>query len=169
MPRKLPFALVVAVMWFGAYGSVPVPAEVSIPPALEDWKGWALYGESHRSCPFLSSSDPRDPASFRCTWPGRLTLEVDAQGGSFSQPWRVYAEGWAPVPGSAQNWPLDVRIDGEPGTVLKHKGGPRVWLPEGSHVVSGRFAWASRPEVLAVSPETGLVSLTVDGCCRGQV
>src|SRR5687767_11552712 len=74
-------------------------AEDPLPPALRDWQGWVLHGQEFRRCPFLATAglgpdQPIPEANYRCAWPERLTLSVDARGGTFSQRWQVYAESW---------------------------------------------------------------------------
>ena len=84
-----------------------------IPPELRNWQAWVLKGEEFRRCPFLASANlqpdqPIDAGAFRCAWPERLTLAVDARGGSFTQRWQVYAETWLGLPGNLEYWPQDV-------------------------------------------------------------
>mgnify|MGYP003694614923 CR=1 FL=1 len=73
--------------------SVPIGgarARTRIPPGLREWQGWVLHGEEFRRCPFAASADTEaghsrsTPHLFRCVWPERLTLAVDARGGTFS-------------------------------------------------------------------------------------
>src|SRR6185312_13059472 len=89
-------------------------AQEAVPPELRHWQGWVLKGEEFRRCPFLASTrlepgNPVDAAAFRCAWPERLGLNVDARGGSFTQRWQVYAESWVTLPGNLEHWPQDVR------------------------------------------------------------
>ena len=86
-------------------GSGAARAQNAIPPSLRDWQGWVLHGEEFRRCPFASTAatEPGEPVGadeFRCVWPERLTLAVDSRGGTFSQRWQVYAEGWVQLPGN---------------------------------------------------------------------
>ena len=53
-----------------------------IPHALEDWHGWVLKGKEFHRCPFLAGSNIADANSYRCVWPERLVLNVDAHGGT---------------------------------------------------------------------------------------
>ncbi len=106
-----------------------------IPPELRNWQGWVLKGEEFRRCPFLASTNlqpgqPIDAGAFRCAWPERLTLAVDARGGSFTQRWQVYAETWLGLPGNLENWPQDVRVNGAPGAVVRAMACPAcAWRP----------------------------------------
>ena len=89
----------------------------AIPPPLRDWQDWVLRGEQFRLCPLASNADdnnggPASASEYRCAWPERLMLNVGAHGGSFTQRWQVYAETWVTLPGDAEHWPRDVRLNG---------------------------------------------------------
>lgn len=142
-------------------------AQDALPPELRNWQGWVLKGEEFRRCPFLASTPlerdkPVDTAAFRCAWPERLGLDVDARGGRFTQRWQVYAESWVTLPGSLEHWPQGVRVDGAPGAVVEHQGVPSVRLPPGSHAITGAFSWSARPESMPVPGFTALIDLSVD-------
>jgi len=134
-----------------------------IPRALEDWQGWVLKGRESLRCPFLAGSDIADASSHRCVWPERLLLNVDAHGGSFSQPWQVYTESWVALPGDLERWPQAVAVDGAPAAVVARGEVPCVRLTAGSHTLSGRFVWDARPETLTIPTQTALLDLIVDG------
>ncbi len=134
-----------------------------VPDVLQDWRAWALRGQEFRACPFLSSRQPGNADSHRCAWPGPLSLELNANSGSFQQRWQVFAEGWVVLPGNGEHWPRDVRLNGNAAAVVERNGLPQIRVPTGSHVISGRFGWEARPESLAVASQTGVVVLTVDG------
>ncbi|HET9472313.1 MAG TPA: hypothetical protein VFO82_00370, partial [Steroidobacteraceae bacterium] len=138
-----------------------------LPAPLQDWQRWVLYGEEFRRCPFLASrqtraDEPMDPDAYRCVWPERLRLTVDARGGHFTQRWQVYSETWVSLPGNGEFWPRDVRIEGTPAPVVDHDG-PALHLRPGNYTVSGRFEWSVRPESLPVPPAVAIVDLSVDG------
>ena len=79
-------------------------AQESIPAPLRDWQEWVLHGEEFRRCPILANAiDPDEDVGtphFRCAWPERLTLNVNARGGNFTQRWQVFAESWVTLPGT---------------------------------------------------------------------
>ncbi|HEU5136073.1 MAG TPA: hypothetical protein VFU13_13065 [Steroidobacteraceae bacterium] len=147
--------------------SMDVRAQDAIPPSLREWQGWVLHGEEFRRCPlaasFVNPGAAASPAQYRCVWPERLTLTVDARGGTFSQRWQVYAESWVALPGSIEHWPRDVRLNGAPAALVAVNDVPNLRLPAGSHVISGRFAWSSRPEALPLADATAIIDLFVDG------
>jgi hypothetical protein len=146
-----------------AAGLTSVAGAVNLPPGLAGWEDWVLQGHEFRRCPFFATSAPGESSSHRCAWPEPLTLTVDARGGGFSQRWLVYADSWASLPGDLTHWPEDVRINGAAAPVVARDGVPAVRLGPGTHALTGRFAWETRPEALPIAAETGIVELTVDG------
>ena len=148
-------------------------AQEGIPPSLREWQGWVLHGEGFRRCPFAASAgaqpgEPMGSQEFRCVWPERLTLAVDARGGTFSQRWQVYSESWVQLPGNSEYWPRDVRLNSAPAAVVAVDGIPSLRLGPGSYTVSGRFEWSSRPESLTLADSTAIVDLVVDGARVAQ-
>lgn len=124
------------------------------PAPLREWTSWVLRGFERQTCPFFHGS-----GGLECAWPGALTLSLDESGGRFEQTWRVHAESRVPLPGG-EFWPQDVRVDGAAAVV---GAGPSLLLKPGTHAISGTFAWRRLPEQLEISPETGLLALTVRG------
>jgi len=152
----------------GIFCSMAARAQDAIPPALREWQGWVLHDQEFRRCPFAASAGaeagkPIDAAEFRCVWPERLTLAVESGGGTFSQQWQVYAESWVALPGNAEHWPRDVRLNGAPAAVVEVDDVPSVRLKPGTYTLSGRFEWSSRPESLTLPKSTAMVDLFVDG------
>ena len=97
-------------------------SEEAVPEPLKPWVQWVLHGHESRRCPFIY----RDFDRRRCLWPDVLDIRVDASGVSFSQSWRLYTEGFIPLPGDPSVWPQDVRLDGIPTTVSSSNATPRV-------------------------------------------
>lgn len=130
-----------------------------IPPELERWKSWALYGQDEKRCPVRFN----DGEVYHCAWPSRLTLTVETTKGEFEQQWRIFAKGWVPLPGSADLWPEQVTLDRETITVVSRNHIPSVWMTPGEHRVTGVFQWKELPEIMRIPPSVGLVSLTMNG------
>ena len=144
--------------------SGPVIAQDYVPEALEGWQQWVLKDTAYRECPFYFDRTPANRSHFLCAWPGRLQLDVTVDGARFEQRWTLYEEDqWIALPGSPEHWPDQVTLNGNPIEVIERDGSPRVLLAPGSWRLSGRLAWDERPAVLNVPPESGLLSLTVDG------
>ena len=144
-------------------GASPANAAPDVPAALDEWRGWALHGKGYRNCPFLYNAAASAPADFVCAWPGPLALDLNAEGGTFSQRWTVYDAGPVPLPGSAERWPREVAVDGRAASVVLRAGVPTVWLSPGSYQLRGSFVWRERPPTLAVPGAVGLVALVLDG------
>jgi hypothetical protein len=139
-----------------------VRAQVSVPPELRDWEGWALHGHENHRCPWLVPGRPVDEQRV-CAWPGVLELAADARGARFTQRWELATEDWLALPGDAEAWPEGITLDGKPAAVVVHLGSPMLRASAGPHLVSGSFSWGHRPEVLALPEGIGLVDLSVDG------
>jgi hypothetical protein len=103
-------------------------------------------------------------SNFLCAWPGRLQLEVTATGGRFTQQWTLHAEDqWIALPGSVEHWPDRVTVNDRSVEVIARQNVPSVRLAPGTYRVAGRFEWDERPGVLRLPPESGLISLSIDG------
>ncbi|MEO9079963.1 MAG: hypothetical protein ABI268_11720, partial [Rhodanobacter sp.] len=133
-----------------------------VPPPLRDWQGWVLHDVPRHGCPFLANHAPAS-ASYRCAWPGRLTVDADKNGGRFSLDVHVDASSWVALPGDHRHWPQQVNLGKQPATVLLHQGEPMVWLAQGDYQIHGLLPWTSRPANLRVPESIGLVTLRVDG------
>ncbi len=164
MLNRLRMMLVAALLPMAA-----IAADPHVPEALRDWQRWVLEGEEHRDCPFYFDRGATDKGNFICSWPGDLRLDVDGQGGRFSQSWTVYADSqWLSLPGDASYWPHDVTVNGREAAVVARNGLPSVRLEPGDWRIAGRFEWDQRPGVLRLPERSGLVSLTVDGNAIGR-
>jgi hypothetical protein len=130
-----------------------------VPEPLRPWADWVLRGHEDQFCPV----DQSPTEEHRCVWPSRLTLTVDETSGRFAQEFQVYRDSFVMLPGDSTRWPLDVRVDGKPTPAILRNGVPTVFLKAGSHRVEGSLLWDHMPQILSVPPETGLVSLIVDG------
>jgi hypothetical protein len=138
-------------------------AQSPIPKELEDWQAWVQDGHEFRHCPFFANSDGGSERKRVCAWPGRLSVELNQNGGRFTQTWVSYVEGWVPLPGSLEYWPTAVTVNGVVAAVAAHDGIPQIRVSEGTFAIAGSFAWERRPESLPVPAQTGLVSLSLDG------
>lgn len=137
----------------------PALAAPAVPPDLAPWQDWALHGAESVRCPFLAGDANRR----HCAWPGTLALSVDEAGARFAFPVRVYAESWVALPGDADHWPQDARVDGRPVPLVLRAGAPQVKLAAGEYRLEGQWRWARRPESLALGIAGALVQLEIDG------
>ncbi len=137
----------------------PESAARQIPNPLKAWTGWATWNDAHYFCPTPYS----DAKKHLCLWPSRAGLQVDRTGGRFDVALTAFHETWAPLPGGAEVWPVEVRVDGVLAPVVEHGGGPAVKILAGTHRIEGAYRWANIPQRLAVPREIGILVLLIDG------
>lgn len=143
---------------------IPCNADVYVPDELNDWQGWVLEGKEYTSCPFYFDHGAASRGDFVCVWPETLSISADDSGARFTQQWIVTAEdSWLPLPGDAAYWPDRVTANGNPVSIVEHNGTPSIRVAPGAYRLSGRFEWDERPGVLRIPPQSGLISLTVNG------
>ncbi len=156
----LPLALTALALVMSAGTPRPAAAQPisrqSLPPELRPWVPWVLDAVPGLGCPRVDGNPV-------CVWPGRLRLNLDGGGGQFTLAVHADREADLGLPGTAQLWPQDVRVDGRAEPVFARGGTPRLRLTPGRHLVSGRFAWSRLPESLSIPSSIGLVELSLDG------
>ncbi len=130
-----------------------------IPEVLQPWKDWVTWGVEHRDCPTLYSSADKPI----CFWPSQLQLSVGSDGGEFATTVNVFEDTWVPLPGSAEAWPMSVRVGEDNVPVVERDGHPAVKLSAGLQKLSGKFRWSQMPQRIAIPQQVGLLSLVVDG------
>ncbi len=114
------------------------PADVYVPDDLQDWQSWVLQDKDYRDCPFYFNRGATERGEFVCAWPGMLDINVDQDGGRFSQQWTVYAEdAWLPLPGDVAYWPDRVTANGSAIAVIEQTAHPV------SGLVRAPGAWAA--------------------------
>ncbi len=139
-------------------------AQNYVPADLAGWQQWVLKDKEYRDCPFYFDHGASERGDYVCAWPGQLELDVTATGGRFLQQWTLHAEDqWIALPGSPEHWPDRVMANDRPVEVIARNNAPSIRLAPGTWRVAGRFAWNERPGVLRLPPESGLLTLTVDG------
>jgi len=129
------------------------------PAELLQWKDWVLRNHPDVDCPYIAGAGN----TRRCVWPGTLQLNVNGQGADFVQQWEVAGRSRVSLPGDQQHWPAQVENNGRAAAVLDVGNTPVVQLDPGQYRITGRFSWENRPQFLQVPPETGLISLNIDG------
>jgi hypothetical protein len=159
----------------GAAGPVGPSANGSrpdIPAELKPWSAWVLKGHESKLCPpeaaeqdsaSESSDDEAGGEGHLCVWPGRLDLTLEGKGGRFTLRGKMLAPGFLPLPGDAERWPFDVRVNDHAAVLLSHENVPSLYLQPGPFVVSGAFLWDELPASLAVPEGVGLVGLSIEG------
>jgi len=155
--KVLVFIISILISTVAALAAPPLDLD-SIPPSLEPWKAWVLHGQEDQFCP-VSYNNGQE---YKCLWPSRLNLDLDANGGRFAQQWLVFAKDWVPLPGSRKIWPQDVTIDGKEVTVVEKGGIPCVHMIAGQHLLKGVFSWNEMPEIIRIPEASGLVTLSIN-------
>ena len=162
--RLARFSAMHRILWILALRASRIAAaQVAVPGELRGWEPWVLHGHEAHRCPLAGSGAA----------PGRAP-RVRVAGSAWSLQWmrmaaasastgRSRAEGWLPVPGSLDYWPENVTLDGKPAALVARNSSPVLRVSAGTHLVSGTFSWARRPELLAVPDSVALISLSVDG------
>lgn len=160
-PRARCLAKVI-VIWMALLSWLPLQAAADsgqTPQELDAWTDWVLHDVKDYGCPLINS----ETLSRLCAWPSELELDLNATGGTFTQRWSVFRETDISLPGSDENWPRQVSIDGKPATVVKRGDMPSLRIEPGDYRIEGKFTWDNLPDSLRVSPDSGLVRLRVDG------
>jgi len=141
-----------------------------VPEPLEPWKNWVLEGKPDSDCPFLagetraSTSSKKNLSPWRiCAWSSPLELDVRTRGGKFEQNWTLYDDGFVPLPGDSQYWPLGVTVNNRLNPILSQGGLPALFLKKGKYLVKGKFKWNALPKWLTTPSGTGLVRLSLNG------
>jgi len=132
--------------------------ENDIPKPLRDWRHWVSKGHENFVCPFLFNSDQKR----YCAWPGGLSLNLNNNGGNFSQTWRIYSDSWIGLPGNSRIWPQQVTINKKPALVVERNGLPMLFLNAGQYQILGRFEWQQAPTTLPIPNDTGIVNLSLN-------
>jgi hypothetical protein len=154
--RRAALAALAALFQLPALVGAQTFPERDLPPELRPWVAWVRDEAPDSVCPVV-----RGAAA--CLWPGRLDLQLAGSGGAFV--FDAHADRTIDVrlPGDAQRWPEEVRVDGHPAAVLEGHGGPAVRVAAGAHRFEGRFSWSRLPDSLPVPPRLALVDVSIDG------
>ena len=156
-PLRLLCCLLLCLVWFANGAAWAQPKE--IPPALEPWKNWVLWGELHPDCPTPFHTNEQH----LCVWPSRLSLNAGQEKGSWQIQVRAFETAWLGLPGDRRIWPVNVRVNEEVVPVVERNGVPSVRLPAGVHQLAGEFQWSEMPQRISVPQQIGVLSLVVDG------
>ena len=109
-----------------------------VPALLQPWVDWVLYDKEEQ---LVCIPHYNDPDALQCDRPTALEMTLTDKGGSFRQSWLMHRERWVTLPGNAQQWPRDVRVDGETRIIIQKNTTPIIMLQPGMHTVTGRFSW----------------------------
>lgn len=141
------------------FAEVRPEGAVAVPPALEPWRGFALYGAARDLCP----PDGNNASARICLFPTSLVLTLDATGAAFTLRARLFDAGPVALPHGEGVYFEGVKEGGKPVPVTDRDGAPVVWLAAGEHELSGRLGWNVMPAALALPQDVGVVRLVRGG------
>ena len=147
------------VAWLVALAPASGHAQVdwsTIPPPLRPWVPWVMESLDETQCPTVLESPV-------CVWPGRVQLDLTDYGGRFRLNVFVDRAAMVQLPGSREQWPLEVRGVGGGLAVIDVDGAPFVRVAAGAHDIEGVFLWRRLPESLTLPSTMALVGLRVNG------
>jgi hypothetical protein len=132
---------------------------INIPEPLQPWVDWVLHDkEDQLHC----IPQYNNPEQLQCNWPTELIVDLNDNGGEFSQFWQIQHESWVTLPGNYKQWPRDVKVDGKPAVVMQKYDRPSILMQPGSYTLTGNFTWSKLPEFLQVPLQSALISLSVN-------
>ena len=139
-------------------------AEPNIPAVLEPWRGWVLDSHPELKCP------PRfDNGQIRpCVWMSTLNLDLGRTGGRFTVDVEVFSEADVTLPGGPDQWPTDVRSNGDPALVTRLNDRPRLRLEPGRYSLNGVFTWNEMPDAISLPRQHGILRLALEGAAVAQ-
>ncbi|RMF15571.1 MAG: hypothetical protein D6758_09625, partial [Gammaproteobacteria bacterium] len=125
-----------------------------VPAPLSPWQDWVLRDVRDADCTRLDDQDGRG-----CVWPGELIMQPSGEVLTFVWDLVTQAEVWVGVPGSAGQWPFDVRLNGQDVPVLQRAGRPVVSLAAGRWRLTGRVRPDARQGRVPMPPEAARIVL----------
>ena len=150
-------SLVIILIFSALANNASYAQTIHVPEPLEPWVDWVLQDNDQIDCPYLNNSYDKI-----CAWPSRLKLDLNDQGGQFSQEWELYSETLVRLPGGEDYWPLNVKNGDVDVLIQSDEDTAFARLPKGKHTITGEFKWGALPESLYITPASGLVDLTVN-------
>lgn len=155
----LTLAIALCIGLTGAHASATRMTTEEVPAPLRPWVDWARHNPPKPECPRTAS----EPAPGQCIWPAGIELLLASRQGTFSLTVDAFADGVVGLPGDAETWPRDVRLNGQPAPVVPVDGRPSVRIGVGHQVISGRFDWPQLPLNLQLPVEVAKLSVMLEG------
>jgi len=154
-----PWLILLSTLLFAPLSQAKALTPEQVPEPLQPWIAWVLQDNPELACPFIYNSVEQK----RCSWPTRLTLDLQPTKGNFAITWKVYQDSWISLPGNHEHWPLNVSANNKTALVMDKDGVPSIKLAPGLYQISGEFFWDSLPDNLQIPDDTGLISVQVNG------
>lgn len=130
-----------------------------LPNSLEDWQPWVLKGVEYRLCPLEQGTSGASENDFHCVYYGGLKLLKSNQVWTFELPVTLHRPLAVPLPGDATIWPMLTNQDAA-AVVMKDEQ-PQVFLPAGTHLLTGRFLFTTAPTSIPIP--SNIPGVRVDG------
>jgi len=159
--RLIPGALALCLLATGLFAAGASAQQADEPPFVPDklkpWVGWVLHGAPDDRCTGTAGGDRV------CGWPGRMTLQLEPDGATFSVDVWLDVPTTVALPGSKAHWPQAVLVDGAPAAVIDDGERAQLRLDAGHHRVGGKLQWERPPEVLTVPASIGVIAVQRPG------
>lgn len=152
-----PFSTAIGQTDTGDFNAVDSRERV-VPDSLVPWIPWVLWDDRSLGAPPLFN----DTSQVIRFWPSRLRIDANDNEGNWKTELKVFSEGWVPIPGDTDHWPLQVRVGDKPAIVVERAGVPSIRLEAGEYQVQGQWSWNQMPQKIAIPPTFGLIELNVN-------
>ena len=120
-------------------------ANPHLPKPLTEWVDWILEEHPEVQC--------IDHDQHNCTWQGSLQMHLAVDEMQFTQMGQLDADGWVQLPGDSTLWPINIQVNNQHLPVLERNGVPKVYVQEGTFVITGTISWNTIPYQLQVPPQ----------------
>jgi hypothetical protein len=130
---------------------------VNAPLELQQWQGWVIDQHPELKCSFNSSAQAR-----QCQWHSPLTIDIDKNTIVFTQDVLLEKQEWIILPGSTDNWPQQLFINGQAKSVMRFQNSPALLLEPGQYAIKGLINSNNRASSLTLPNSTTFVDLTID-------
>ncbi|MBF0117688.1 MAG: hypothetical protein HQK79_02545 [Desulfobacterales bacterium] len=134
-------------------------SKVEMPPNLEQWEKWVLYGAEDKLCP----TNYNDGEAYRCVFLSRLNLFIDQGQGRFEASLISFSQSWVELPGGFEIWPYNVCANGKNLPVICQNNIPYIRLESGEYKITGLFKWVKMPEIIHIPSSAAIINLYIKG------
>ena len=143
-------------IWHSAIDAKRLAVE-NVPEPLKPWVGWVMHNQTHQACLITYNKNKH-----LCSWPSKLSLNINATGANFEQQWQLDDDTWVYLVGDQNYWPVEVTVNEMLAVVVEHKNKPAIYLKRGEYTIKGKFKWQRAPESLAIPKNTALLDVTLN-------
>ena len=156
--RLYSFALILAVLTGFAQSAAQ---DFYVPENLKPWLDWVKGRHPDLSCAAFHEGGSA------CLWPGKLSLNIAEDGGSFEYAVVVDSKYDVQIPSSRESQPFDIKVTRagktQAATVLSKGETPQLHLNPGNFKIQGNFKWKDMPKTLTLPRGAAILELTLNG------